>query len=82
LLVSVTGTLSRSVDSSLAGVGSAPVSRQYRNSREVDVETGEIPDWIGRQLARLPGEWGDAVDVGDVDRENGFPRPVESPAVA
>jgi len=41
-------------------------------SREVDVETGEIPDWIGRQLARLPGEWGDAVDVGDVDRENGL----------
>jgi len=32
--------------------------RQYRNSREVDVETGEIPDWIVRQLARLPGEWG------------------------
>nr|WP_241432527.1 hypothetical protein [Natrinema gari] len=40
-------------------------------SREVDVETGEIPDWIVRQLARLPGECGDAVDVGDVDGENG-----------
>jgi len=37
---------------------------------KVDVEAGEIPDWIGRQLARLPGEWGDAVDVGDVDGEN------------
>ena len=30
----VTGTLSWSVDSSLAGVGSTPFSRQYRNSRE------------------------------------------------
>jgi len=39
-------------------------------SREVDVETGEIPDWILRQLACLPGEWGDAVDVGDVDGED------------
>ncbi|ERG97373.1 MAG: hypothetical protein J07HQW2_03859 [Haloquadratum walsbyi J07HQW2] len=41
-------------------------------SREVDVEAGEIPDWIGRQLARLPGEWSDAIDVGNVDCENGL----------
>ena len=40
--------------------------------REVDVEAGEIPDWIGRQLARLLSEWGDAVDVGDVDGEDWF----------
>jgi len=40
--------------------------------REVDAETGEISDWIVRQLARLPGEWNDAVDVGDINRENGL----------
>jgi len=36
-------------------------------SREIDVEAGEISDRIVRQLACLPGEWGDSVDVGDVD---------------
>ena len=41
-------------------------------SRKVHVETGEIPDWIVRQLTRLPGEWSDAIDVGNVDCENGL----------
>jgi len=50
--------------------------------REVDVETGEIPDWIVRQLARLPGEWGDTVDVGDINGEDWFLVSSKSRAVA
>lgn len=61
-VVSVTGTLSRSVDKSLAGVGSTLVWRQYRNSRE--------KYRVREQLACLTGQRRDAVDVVDIDRED------------
>jgi hypothetical protein len=68
LFVSVTETLSQSVDSLLVGVRSTSVFQIVPElSREVNVETGEISDERVRLLPSLPGDWSDAVDEGDVD---------------
>jgi hypothetical protein len=71
LFVSVTETLSQSVDSLLVGVRSTSVFRIVPElSREVNVETGEISDGIVRLLSSLPGDWSDAVDGGDADSKD------------